>query len=94
MAREKKAVDSDGRIDQVATMIRHGYMPAVEVANKLGVSLTTVGRWADQSAVEAETIGGRRYVKISSLLEYIGPTQAQIFGFNESAPSGKKKASR
>lgn len=90
MARDKKPVDSDGRTDQVATMIRNGYLPAVDVANKMGVSLTTVGRWADQGSVEAETVGHRRFVKVSSLIEYIGDTQAQIFGII-TPPSKKKK---
>jgi hypothetical protein len=91
MVRDKKSVDSDTRVDQVATMVRNGYLPAVDVASRMGVSLTTIGRWADQEMIESETVGHRRFVKVSSLINHIGVTQAQIFGFLTPEGAGKKK---
>ena len=78
------------RADQVALMLKNGYMPAVAVAKRVGVSLTTVGRWADEGSVESEIVGHRRYIKVDSLIRHLGPVQAGIFGLALNKRSAKK----
>jgi len=89
----RKAVDPGARTDQVALMLENGYLPAVTVANRVGVSLTTVGRWADGGLVEFEVMGHRRYIKVSSLIDHIGPVQAAILGLSAPEQPRKKRKS-
>lgn len=82
----KKSVDTNDRLDQVAIMREHGYLPTSEIAEKMGITGTTVSRWAESELVESELVGNRRFVKIDSLLQHIGPVQAAIF-FPELIPT-------
>ncbi len=94
MRRDKKSVDSSEPVDQVAVMLRHGYIPAVDVARKMGVSLTTVARWAEGGKIECETVSHRVFVKLTTLVEHIGQKQAVIFGFVKSEKTDTKVSRR
>lgn len=66
-----------------------GYLPAAEVADKLGMHLGSVYRWVEENQVQSTKALGNRYIKQSSIVEKLGLEQAQIFGFI-SADAAKK----
>lgn len=68
------------KIDQIAFMRTKGFMPAMEVSNKLGNDISTVYRWVDDGKVEGMQVGTRRYVKVISLVNHLGLDTARIFG--------------
>lgn len=66
-----------------------GYIPATEVAKKLGIHLASVYRWVDENQVESIRALGKRYVKATSLISKLGVEQAKIFGFISAAAPAK-----
>lgn len=85
----KKSVDIDDRVDQVAKMRKAGYIPATEISEKMGNSLTTIARWASEGKIQSVIISGRRYVTTKSLITHITPESAELFGIATSAPKKK-----
>lgn len=72
---------ASGRNKQAEIMAARGYIPATEVSRKLGNDIATVYRWLDDGKIEGLSVGGRRYAKLTSLIQHIGPEAARIFGF-------------
>lgn len=62
-------------------MKNSGYMPAKDVAKKLGVSIHTVYGWIRGNKVIADKSLGIWYVKVDSLIETIGRSGAISAGF-------------
>jgi len=85
----KKSVDTDRGTDQVAVMKANGYLPAAEVAKRLGVSRQTLARWAEDGAIDAELVAHRRYINVRSLVDHIGAKQARLFGFLKKKAEGE-----
>lgn len=89
--RSKKSVDTDDRVDQVAKMRTAGYILASEISNKMGITRSAVSRWASDGSVESMLVTNRMYVKLTSLIAYLGEEKATIFGFMEKKKAGGAK---
>jgi len=68
------------RDDQIAAMKKRGYHPVPDVAASLHVAPSTVYRWLDDSKIEGTQVGAARYVKLASVVKYVGPQAAAAFG--------------
>ena len=58
-----------------------GYVTAKYVAAKLGKNVSTIYRWLDSGQITGMRVGKLRYVKIESLIGYLGPDAAKAFSF-------------
>lgn len=64
-----------------AELRKKGYVPAAEIARRLGKDISTVHRWMDNGDVEGEVIMDRRYVLLRSVIvEKIGVRQSVLIG--------------
>jgi len=72
---------------------------ATEIAQRLGKDISTVHRWMDSAEVEGETIMGRRYILLRSVIvEKVGVRESVLIGLiteeqakSFSSANGKKK---
>lgn len=64
---------------QAEMMEAKGWILASKAAEHLGVHITTIYRWVDGGKVEG-TGSHRRYVKVTSLAEHVGPAVADAAG--------------
>jgi hypothetical protein len=56
--------------DEASNLAKKGYLPAVEVARKIGRSKRTVYNWIENEAVKGVRIGAHWYVLWQSVLDY------------------------
>jgi len=57
-----------------------GYVSASEAAQKVGRSVHTIYRWQEDGIIESVNIGGHHFVKIKSLIDYLGVDAAELLG--------------
>jgi hypothetical protein len=57
-----------------------GYVTASYVAEKLGRRLPSVYQMATAGKVESIRIGRAWYIKLTSLIEFVGPEAARLLG--------------
>ena len=60
-----------------SVMKARGLFSVSEISQKLGVHPTTVYRWIDANKIEGGRAGGRRYVDLESLKEFLGEETLQ-----------------
>lgn len=72
--------DSDMRKTRDSTLERKGYVTVKEAAERCQQAQSTVYRWLDTGAVEGLQVGRSRYVKLASLVEFIGKDAAKLLG--------------
>ena len=65
---------------QAARMRIRGYASASEVARMVGVTPAAISGWVDRGKVRVLHVGGRVYVDMRSVLEYLGPQAAAALG--------------
>lgn len=64
-----------------AVLRAKGYVPASEIARRLGKDISTVYRWLDAGEVDGEEVMGRRYVLLRSVIvEKVGVKQSVLLG--------------
>ncbi len=57
-----------------------GYIPASEVAQKLGMHINSVYRWINEGEVVSMKLGNKRFIKLGSLVGKIGKEAALAVG--------------
>lgn len=69
------------KLNPDAVLRAKGYVPASEIAQRLGKDISTVYRWLDNDEVEGEEVMGRRYVLLRSVIvEKVGVRQSVLLG--------------
>jgi hypothetical protein len=68
-----------------AVMKQKGYLPAVRMAELIGVSLYTVYRWEEEGRITGQHIGSRRYMSVASVAAYMGHDAAVLLGLEKGA---------
>jgi hypothetical protein len=58
-----------------------------EVAARIKQSVGTIYRWVDDDLVEGINVGNLRYVKVRSLIAYLGEEPSRIFGLLPPVPA-------
>lgn len=61
-------------------MAKNGWVTLRTAADKMGVSLSTVYRLADDETLKVMEAAGKRYVSVKSCLDYLGPEAARAMG--------------
>jgi len=61
-------------------MHAEGFLTVPEVAEKVGQSEGTVRTWLDDDRVESMTVGGARFVRLSSVATMLGKDVSRILG--------------
>lgn len=69
-----------GESKQADMMRAKGYMPAPEVATRLGHDVTAIYRMIEAGKITGLKVGGRRYVLYSSLVAHLGKDAAKALG--------------
>lgn len=72
---------------QTEIMRSKGYISASETAEKVGKSIATIYRWLEEGFVEGTQLGRSWFVKLDSLIKYLGPESAEMLGLNEKPSS-------
>jgi len=68
--------------DQEEVMFAQGYLPVRVVAKKIKMDVSSVHRLVRQEKLAGTNVGSRRYVKIESVVQYLGNAVAHILGFS------------
>lgn len=58
-----------------------GYVPASDIAAKMGVHIGTVYRWIADKEVVGVKLGNRRFILLMSVIKKIGVETARVYGF-------------
>lgn len=66
-----------------AMMRAKGYITAAHAAELVGKTLGTVYNWIAAEKIEGLTVARARYVRLSSLVQHIGPEGAKALGLAE-----------
>ena len=66
--------------NQAARMRTKGYISASEVSRMVGVTPAAISGWIERGNVRALHVGGRVYVEVNSVLQYLGPQAAAALG--------------
>lgn len=61
---------------QQFTLLSKGWAPPKLVATKIGVHIATVYRLIKEGELEAQKIGKHQYVKLTSVVTYVGGEEA------------------
>lgn len=84
------ATKKSSRVDRDAKMRQSGYIPAQEVAKKLGLRGDTPVEWIKSKKVEGTLLFHKWYIVLRSLIKYIGEDKAIIFGLLSSKKEEKE----
>ena len=71
------------KIDQEAHLREKGYIPAQQVIDKVGMHHATLYRWIQKKKIKGIKVGLKHYVKLTSLIQFLGEEAAQEFGLHE-----------
>jgi hypothetical protein len=79
-----------GLSPQAKLLEEHGYITAANASRLMKNEVLTIYRWIDAEIVKGACIGERKYVKVQSLIDHVGPEMADIFGLYEYLPKNGK----
>jgi len=79
-------IDANEKLsEQEEVMLQEGYLPARIVAKKMKMDVSSVHRLVRQGKLVGVQVGSKRYIKIDSVISYLGIAGAKILGFLEGA---------
>lgn len=73
------------KIKQSELMRAKGYVPAPEVARRIGRDVTTVYDLIQRKELRGMQVGRSWYVEAKSVTEYLGPEASKLLGITASA---------
>jgi excisionase family DNA binding protein len=75
----------DEKPNQEAILAKKGYVTTPQVAEKTGLTTTTIRSWIDEKKVHGVRVGGRWYVEWASLIRYFreqNPEAVKLLGLD------------
>lgn len=79
------------KVDIESKLREQGYISAREVSERTGKDISTIYRWMDEGEVDSETVMGRRYVLVRSLIIKVGVKASELLGFTTDEQSAELK---
>ena len=65
---------------QEKRLFEQGYVTVAYTAELLSVHIATVHRYIQSEKVKATQIGNKYYIKLDSIVEYLGPEASKLLG--------------
>ena len=69
------------------TLAAKGYVPASDIAGKLGKHVTTIYRWIDAGTIDGIRVGKLRYVSLRSVFNYLGDETVETLELRNDYPA-------